>query len=68
MNERRAEAYEIATHLAMLAAGEAIAISDDVRALYARGEAGEISSDAIVSAIVTRYGGNREARTGRLRS
>jgi len=60
MNEQRADAYEIATHLAMLAAGESTTIPDDVRALYARCEVGEISSDAIVSAIVARYGGNRE--------
>ena len=55
MNERRADAYEIATHLAMLAAGEAVAISDDVRDLYTRGAAGELSSDQIVTAIVARY-------------
>ena len=55
MNERRADAYEIATHLAMLAAGEAVAISDDVRDLYTRGAAGELSSDQIVAAIVARY-------------
>ena len=59
VNEQR-EAYDLAEHLAMLAAGESTTIPDDVRALYARGEAGEISSDAIVSAIVARYGGNRE--------
>ena len=55
MNEQRADAYEIATHLAMLAAGEAVAISDDVRDLYTRGAAGELSSDQIVAAIVARY-------------
>ena len=55
MNEQRADAYEIAEHLAMLAAGKSTTIPDDVRALYARGEAGEISSDAIVEVIVARY-------------
>ena len=55
MNERRADAYELAEHLAMLAAGESITIPGDVRELYARGARGEISSNAIVAAIVARY-------------
>ena len=55
MNDQQRDAYEIATHLAMLAAGEAVAISDGVRDLYTRGAAGELSSDQIVAAIVARY-------------
>ena len=60
VTKEQREAYDLAEHLAMLAAGESTTIPDDVRRLYARCEAGEISSDAIVSAIVARYGGNRE--------
>ena len=48
-------AYAEAKHLAQLAAGGSATISDDVRDLYARGAAGEISSSAIVAAIVAKY-------------
>lgn len=48
-------AYAQAEHIAMLAAGEDVTIADDVRDLYARGASGELSSDAIVAALVAKY-------------
>ena len=55
MNDQQRDAYDLAEHIAMLAAGESIAIPDEVRDLYARGAVGELSSDQIVAAIVARY-------------
>ena len=49
------DAYDLAEHIANLATGEPVTIRFDVRELYARGAAGEISSDAIVAALVAKY-------------
>ena len=49
------KAYALAWHLSTLDSGGRITIANDVRELYARGVAGELSSDAIVAAIVAKY-------------
>ena len=49
------KAYALAWHLATLASGGRVTIANDVRELYARGATGDLSSDAIVAAIVAKY-------------